>query len=101
MKRTNVIVDMDLLEEARRESGERTYSGTIAKALAEFVRVKRLRRHLDSTFGMGDEAFAPGYLEWYDKEHRIQKTPVQPLPRRASASEHRLPKKKTSRRGPR
>lgn len=101
MKRTNVILDEKLLEEARRESGERTYSGTIAQALAQFVRVRRLRRHLDSTFGMGDEAFAPGYLEWYDKEHRVQQTPVQPAPRRASASERRLPKKKTSRRGSR
>ena len=68
MKRGKVLVDEKLSQEAPPESGERTYSGTIAKALIEFVRVKRLKRHLDSTFGMGDEAFAPGYLEWYDRE---------------------------------
>ena len=101
MKRTNVILDEKLLEEARRESGERTYSATIMKALAELVRVKRLRRRLDATFAMGDEAFAPGYLDWYDNERRREEAPVTATRRRASASERRLPKKKAPRRGSR
>jgi len=38
MKRTNVVLDTDLLEEAARLSGEKTWSATIQRALAEFVR---------------------------------------------------------------
>jgi Arc/MetJ family transcription regulator len=38
MKRTNVVVDEALLEEAVRVSGERTYSRTIERALQEMVR---------------------------------------------------------------
>lgn len=37
MKRTNVVVDEVLLEEAVRVSGERTYSRTIERALQEMV----------------------------------------------------------------
>ena len=38
MKRTNVILDEELLEKARRASGQRTYSAAINEALAEYVR---------------------------------------------------------------
>lgn len=38
MKRTNVVLDEDLLEEAVRVSGERTYARTIERALQEMVR---------------------------------------------------------------
>jgi Arc/MetJ family transcription regulator len=38
MKRTNLVLDGDLLEEAVRLSEQRTYSGTVNLALAEFVR---------------------------------------------------------------
>ena len=38
MKRTNVVLDEDLLEEAVRVSGERTYARTIERALEELVR---------------------------------------------------------------
>jgi hypothetical protein len=37
MKRTNVVLDEDLLEEAVRVSGERTYARTIERALQEMV----------------------------------------------------------------
>jgi Arc/MetJ family transcription regulator len=37
MKRTNVVLDEELLAEAQRVSGERTYSATIARALRELV----------------------------------------------------------------
>jgi Arc/MetJ family transcription regulator len=43
MKRTNVVVDEDLLEEAVRVSGERTYSRTIERALQEMVRRAKAR----------------------------------------------------------
>jgi Arc/MetJ family transcription regulator len=38
MRRTNVILDEGLLEEALRRSGEKTYSATINRALQELVR---------------------------------------------------------------
>ncbi|HEY3056317.1 MAG TPA: type II toxin-antitoxin system VapB family antitoxin [Thermoanaerobaculia bacterium] len=38
MKRTNLVLDEELLEEATRLSGERTYSRAVERALEEFVR---------------------------------------------------------------
>jgi len=38
MKRTNVVLDEVLLEEAVRVSGERTYARTIERALEELIR---------------------------------------------------------------
>lgn len=38
MKRTNLVLNEDLLEEALRLGGERTYSRTVERALEEFVR---------------------------------------------------------------
>jgi Arc/MetJ family transcription regulator len=43
MKRTNVVLDEDLLEEAVRVSGERTYARTIERALQEMVRRSKAR----------------------------------------------------------
>lgn len=47
MKRTNLVLDEKLLEEATRLSGERTYSRTVDRALAEFVRRARAGRILE------------------------------------------------------
>jgi Arc/MetJ family transcription regulator len=44
MKRTNVVIDEDLLEEAVKLSGERTYSRTIERALEEMVQRAKARR---------------------------------------------------------
>ena len=43
MKRTNVVLDEHLLEEAVRVSGERTYARTIERALQEMVRRAKAR----------------------------------------------------------
>ena len=43
MKRTNVVLDEELLEEAVRVSGERTYARTIERALQELVRRAKAR----------------------------------------------------------
>ena len=43
MKRTNVVLDEHLLEEAVRVSGERTYSRTIERALTELVQRSKAR----------------------------------------------------------
>jgi Arc/MetJ family transcription regulator len=47
MKRTNLVLDEALLEEAVRLSGERTYSRTVERALSEFVRRARAGRILE------------------------------------------------------
>ena len=41
MKRTNVMLDEELLERARRALGEKTYSGAITKALEKVVRQEK------------------------------------------------------------
>ena len=52
MKRTNVMLDEDLLEEAVRVSGERTYSRTIERALQELVRRAKVQS-IDQLAGSG------------------------------------------------
>lgn len=47
MKRTNLVLDEKLLEEATRLSGERTYSRTVERALEEFIKRARARQILD------------------------------------------------------
>lgn len=47
MKRTNLVLDEALLEEATRLSGERTYSRTVERALEDFVRRIKARRILE------------------------------------------------------
>jgi hypothetical protein len=47
MKRTNLVLDEQLLEEATRLSGEKTYSRTVERALADFVRRIKARQILE------------------------------------------------------
>ena len=47
MKRTNLVLDEELLEQATRLSGERTYSATVNRALEDFVRRIRAGRILE------------------------------------------------------
>jgi Arc/MetJ family transcription regulator len=44
MKRTNLVLDEGLLDEATRLSGERTYSRAVNRALLDFVRRARAGR---------------------------------------------------------
>jgi Arc/MetJ family transcription regulator len=44
MKRTNLVLREDLLEEVTRLSGEKTYSRAVECALEEFVRRKKARQ---------------------------------------------------------
>jgi len=64
MKRTNVVVDENLLEKARKVTGERTYSGAINKALSEYVRQHEFRTALRALQDAASpDFFWPGYLE--------------------------------------
>ena len=44
MKRTNLVLNPQLLDEATRLSGERTYSRAVERALEEFVKRIKARR---------------------------------------------------------
>jgi metal-responsive CopG/Arc/MetJ family transcriptional regulator len=46
MKRTNLVLPEELLEEVVRVSGERTYSRAVERAMEEFVRRARARQIL-------------------------------------------------------
>lgn len=47
MRRTNLVLSEDLLEEAMRLGGERTYSRTVERALEDFVRRIKARQILE------------------------------------------------------
>ena len=47
MKRTNLVLRAELLEEAQQLAGERTYSRTVERALEDFIRRAKARRILD------------------------------------------------------
>jgi Arc/MetJ family transcription regulator len=47
MRRTNLVLSEDLLEETLRVSGERTYSRAVERAMEDFIRRARARRILE------------------------------------------------------
>lgn len=47
MKRTNLVLPGDLLDEVVRLSGERTYSRAVERAMVDFVRRGRARQILE------------------------------------------------------
>ncbi len=47
MKRTNLVLDADTLEEATRLSGEKTYSAAVMRALEDFIRRAKARQILE------------------------------------------------------
>jgi Arc/MetJ family transcription regulator len=47
MKRTNLVLDERLLNEALQVTGERTFSGAVGRALEELVQRARARRILE------------------------------------------------------
>lgn len=52
MKRTNLVLDVHLLQEATRLLGTKTYSAAVNLALAELLRVRRIQS-LPVFFGKG------------------------------------------------
>ena len=47
MKRTNLVLDANMLEEAVQLSGEKTYSATVTQALLQYIRRAKARRILE------------------------------------------------------
>jgi hypothetical protein len=67
MKRTSLVLREELLEEAVRLSGERTYSRTVERALEDFVRRIKARRILELA---GSGAWKGGLAEMRDNRPR-------------------------------
>ena len=77
MKRTNLVLDEETLEEALRLSGKRTYSAAVDLALREFVRNARARRILElagSGLWQGDLGEMRG--DWAVSERKPRGRPV-------------------------
>ena len=47
MKRTNLVLDEEVLQEVVRLSGEKTYSAAVMRALEDFVRRAKARQILE------------------------------------------------------
>jgi len=52
MKRTNLVLDEQLLKSARQVLGEKTYSATVNRALAEAIRNHKIQ-NVSNFFGSG------------------------------------------------
>jgi Arc/MetJ family transcription regulator len=84
MKRTNLVLDEELLKEATRTLGQKTYSATVNAALKEIVRQKQVEELADFV----------GKLEWIGdlsemREDRPRR-PAKPAPiRRTNGSKVR------------
>ena len=52
MKRTNLVLDADLLERATRVLGAKTYSAAVNQALEQVLRIEQIRG-LSSYYGQG------------------------------------------------
>jgi hypothetical protein len=52
MKRTNLVLDADLLDQATRQLGAKTYSAAVNLALAEVLRLRKIQS-LPQFFGKG------------------------------------------------
>jgi Arc/MetJ family transcription regulator len=79
MKRTNLVLDENLLEEAVRLSGERTYSRTVERALEEFVRRAKAGR-IWSLVGSGVWEGDLGEMRGDDR-HTVAERPARKKPR--------------------
>jgi len=78
MKRTNLVIREDLLEEAVKLSGERTYSRAVERALEDFVRRIKARRILE----LAGSGLWEGDLPTMRRDRPVRKQP--PVTRRVA-----------------
>lgn len=95
--RRNVVIDDQLLEDARKATGEKTYSGAITKALEEITRQKRFRAKLRA---WQELAWTEGVFRTDFVEEKMAKS-LSRTPTGLSAHETRAPRKKKRRDAPR
>ena len=85
----NLIVDNELLEQARKKLGHKTYSETVNRALREVLRIEVLRDGLDR---FEYDMWWPGYVEEFGPNPPLSRKQVRPLAR--SAKTARAPSKR-------
>jgi Arc/MetJ family transcription regulator len=73
MKKTNLLLDEQLLEEVTRVSGETSYSKAVSRAMEEYVRQYRRQRILDLA--------GSGLWEGDLSEMREDRPRLSPMPR--------------------
>jgi Bacterial antitoxin of type II TA system, VapB len=72
MRRTNLVLREDLLEEATRLSGEKTYSRAVERALEEFVR----RRKAQQILGLQGSGLWQGDLSEMRRDQPSRRRPA-------------------------
>jgi Arc/MetJ family transcription regulator len=82
MKRTNVVLDEKLLDEAKRLSGQPTYSATINHALRELVRLNNIAEGLKI---LGGSHAWEGNLEEMRRDRQFDAPARQPEAQRRKA----------------
>jgi hypothetical protein len=89
MKRMNLIVNEEALEQAKRMTGERTYSGTVNRALQEVARIEILRDGVDR---IEHTSFWPSYVAEFGPNPPVTEEQMKRL--RRSARVARAPRSK-------
>lgn len=89
-RRRNIVVDDELLETARKVTGEKTYSGAVTKALEELTRQHRFREKLKA---WQEEAWKGGMFDPDYVQEKLANS-VTLKPARRSAHEARAPRRK-------
>ncbi len=99
MKRMNVVIDREALEQARRLTGKKNYSETINHLVAQAVRQEKLMKAIDA-IAADPDFWAPDYIEEQapDVAEYLRQ---QERKRRPAASTVRAPIHKVARRGSR
>jgi hypothetical protein len=94
MKRMNVILDEEALEQARRLTGKKSNSETINHAIAQIVKQDQLREAIDA-LAKDPDPWWPGYVEEMapDVAEYLKKKKEKPR-RRTAASTVRAPRGK-------
>jgi putative antitoxin of VapBC-like toxin-antitoxin system len=79
----NLVVDDELLEQARKKLGHKTYSETVNRALREVLRIEVLRDGLDR---FEHDMWWPGYVEEFGPNPPLAKSERQRLVRSAKTA---------------
>ena len=99
MKRMQVTLDEEALEQARDLTGKKSYSETINYAITEFVKRIQLARAIED-LANDDNAWWPGYVEEMapDVAAYLKKNPRGKRRRTTAANTVRAPKEKRAKR---
>jgi len=96
MKRMNVILDHEALEQVRQLTGKKTYSETINHAIAQIARRERLRKAIEE-LANDPNPWWPGYVEEMAPDVAAYMKKEEKARRRAAANTVSAPRVRKSR----